>query len=59
LLADEPTGNLDSHTGNDILGLLTAYCRDQQKTLILATHDHGAAARADRVLHLRDGTLQA
>jgi putative ABC transport system ATP-binding protein len=59
LLADEPTGNLDSHTGNDILGLLTAYCRDQQKTLILATHDHGAAARADRVLHLRDGMLQA
>lgn len=59
LLADEPTGNLDSRTGDDILALLTAYCRNQQKTLMLATHDHGAAARADRVLYLRDGTLQS
>jgi putative ABC transport system ATP-binding protein len=59
LLADEPTGNLDSRTGHDILTLLTSYCRNQQKTLMLATHDHGAAARADRVLHLRDGTLQS
>lgn len=58
LLADEPTGNLDSRTGSDILTLLTAYCREQQKTLLLATHDHGAAARADRVLVLRDGVLQ-
>jgi putative ABC transport system ATP-binding protein len=59
LLADEPTGNLDSRTGNDILSLLMMYCRDQKKTLILATHDQGAAARADRVLHLRDGGLQS
>ena len=58
LLADEPTGNLDSHTGSEILSLLMLYCRDQQKTLILATHDHGAAARADRLLQLRDGSLQ-
>jgi ABC-type lipoprotein export system ATPase subunit len=57
LLADEPTGNLDSHTGSEILALLTAYCRDQHKTLLLATHDHGAAARADRVIWLRDGLL--
>jgi ABC-type lipoprotein export system ATPase subunit len=58
LLADEPTGNLDSRTGSEILSLLMMYCRDQQKTLVLATHDHGAAARADRVLQLRDGSLQ-
>ena len=58
LLADEPTGNLDSRTGSDILSLLMMYCRSQHKTLILATHDHGAAARADRVLQLRDGSLQ-
>jgi ABC-type lipoprotein export system ATPase subunit len=58
LLADEPTGNLDSRTGGEILSLLMMYCRNQQKTLILATHDHGAAARADRVLQLRDGSLQ-
>jgi putative ABC transport system ATP-binding protein len=59
LLADEPTGNLDSRTGSEILALLTAYCRDQGKTLMLATHDHGAASRVDRVLHLRDGILQS
>jgi putative ABC transport system ATP-binding protein len=58
LLADEPTGNLDSHTGGEILALLMAYCRNQRKTLILATHDHAAAAQADRVLQLHDGSLQ-
>jgi putative ABC transport system ATP-binding protein len=58
LLADEPTGNLDSRTGGEILSLLMLYCRTQQKTLILATHDHEAAARADRVLLLHDGSLQ-
>ena len=58
LLADEPTGNLDSRTGSDILSLLMIYCRSQHKTLILATHDHAAAAQADRVLQLRDGSLQ-
>jgi putative ABC transport system ATP-binding protein len=58
LLADEPTGNLDSRTGSEILSLLMMYCRNQQKTLILATHDQEAAARADRVLQLRDGSLQ-
>jgi putative ABC transport system ATP-binding protein len=58
LLADEPTGNLDSRTGRDILALLLGHCRDHHKTLILATHDHGAAAQTDRVLQLHDGTLQ-
>ena len=59
LLADEPTGNLDSRTGGEILSLLIAYCRGQQKTMILATHDNAAAARTDRVLQLRDGSLQS
>lgn len=59
LLADEPTGNLDTRTGSEVLSLLLTHCRDEQKTLILATHDHAAAARADRVLSLRDGSLQA
>jgi len=58
LLADEPTGNLDSRTGSEILSLLMMHCRDQQKTLILATHDHGAATQADRILQLRDGSLR-
>jgi putative ABC transport system ATP-binding protein len=59
LLADEPTGNLDSHTGSEILSLLMMYCRDQHKTLILATHDHEAAAQADRVLRLLDGGIHS
>jgi putative ABC transport system ATP-binding protein len=59
LLADEPTGNLDSRTGSEILSLMLTYCREEQKTLILATHDQAAAARADRILSLRDGSLQA
>jgi putative ABC transport system ATP-binding protein len=59
LLADEPTGNLDSRTGSEILSLLSMYCRSQQKTMILATHDRAAAARADRVLHLHDGSLES
>jgi putative ABC transport system ATP-binding protein len=58
LLADEPTGNLDSRTGSEILSLLIMYCRTHQKTMLLATHDHTAAARTDRVLHLRDGCLE-
>ncbi|MBI3329224.1 MAG: ABC transporter ATP-binding protein [Nitrospinae bacterium] len=58
LLADEPTGNLDSRTGSEILTLVTAHCREHGKTLLLATHDREAAARADRILHLRDGLLQ-
>jgi putative ABC transport system ATP-binding protein len=59
LLADEPTGNLDTRTGGEVLSLLLMYCRDQRKTLILATHDQAAAAQADRILHLRDGRLHA
>jgi putative ABC transport system ATP-binding protein len=57
LLADEPTGNLDTHTGGEILSLLIMYCRTYQKTIMLATHDHAAAARTDRILQLRDGRL--
>ncbi|MBI3328067.1 MAG: ABC transporter ATP-binding protein [Nitrospinae bacterium] len=58
LLADEPTGNLDSRTGSEILTLVIAHCHDHGRTLLLATHDREAAARADRVLSLRDGMLQ-
>jgi putative ABC transport system ATP-binding protein len=58
ILADEPTGNLDSATGRSILDLLTGLPKSDGVTLILATHEHEAAARADRVLHLKDGRLQ-
>lgn len=57
VLADEPTGNLDSRTGSEILNLLAKLCRDFDKTLIVATHDARAARLADRVVHLRDGAI--
>ncbi|MCO5179031.1 MAG: ABC transporter ATP-binding protein [Candidatus Promineofilum sp.] len=57
ILADEPTGNLDSQTGESILGLLETLHRDEGRTIILVTHDGGVAARAGRILYLFDGML--
>lgn len=58
LLADEPTGNLDSHTGERVLELLTGPAR-QGRTVILITHDREVAARADHTLRVRDGVVTA
>ena len=57
ILADEPTGNLDSHTGGEIIQLLCALREERRATLIMATHDAKIAARAPRVVELADGTL--
>jgi putative ABC transport system ATP-binding protein len=57
LLADEPTGNLDSHTATAILDLLTRLRRENQMTVIIATHDPQIAARCDRLIRLRDGAV--
>ncbi len=59
VLADEPTGNLDSETGTKVLDLLDRLVRDAGHSLLLVTHSSEVAARADRVLHLVDGRLQA
>jgi putative ABC transport system ATP-binding protein len=59
LLADEPTGNLDSRTGGEIMGLLRRLVRDEGLTLLLVTHDMGVARYADRIVHLRDGEVQS
>lgn len=56
LLADEPTGNLDSKTGEDILTLFEQL-KDQNHTIVLITHDHETAKRADRIIHLLDGVI--
>ena len=58
ILADEPTGNLDSHTGEEIIELLCALRTEKQTTLIIATHDAKVAGRAPRVLQLVDGQIQ-
>jgi ABC-type lipoprotein export system ATPase subunit len=58
ILADEPTGNLDSATGEEVMTLLQELNREQGITLIVVTHDAEVAAYADRVVHLRDGQVE-
>ena len=57
LLADEPTGNLDSATGAEIVNILIGLTREQGLTLVMVTHDPEVAGQADRILTLRDGCL--
>jgi putative ABC transport system ATP-binding protein len=57
LLADEPTGNLDSVQGDKIMTLLRQLVEERRQTLLMVTHDTGHAARADRIVHLRDGRI--
>jgi len=59
ILADEPTGNLDSHTGEGIIELLTSLRAERNATLIVATHDTTVAARAPKVIELVDGQIHA
>jgi putative ABC transport system ATP-binding protein len=57
ILADEPTGNLDIKTGQDIIDILHGLNRRDGLTLILVTHDNAIASQADRIVHLKDGRL--
>ena len=57
LLADEPTGNLDSQTAATVFGLLLARVREQRASLVMVTHDLQLAERADRILRLNDGKI--
>ena len=56
LLADEPTGNLDSATGNEIMGLFERLYQ-QGNTIVLVTHEHDIALHAHRIIHIRDGKI--
>lgn len=57
LLADEPTGNLDSTTGRAVLALLRQLCQQHRATIVMVTHDPNAAGICDRVVTLRDGRI--
>jgi len=57
IFADEPTGNLDSKTGDEIIDLLLNLVRERKKTLLVVTHDARLAARGDRQLHIKDGYI--
>ncbi|MBQ3814885.1 MAG: ABC transporter ATP-binding protein, partial [Clostridia bacterium] len=56
-LADEPTGNLDRKTGDEIVGLLKRSNRENRQTLILITHDEALAMEADRIIRIEDGRI--
>jgi putative ABC transport system ATP-binding protein len=58
LLADEPTGNLDSANGQQVTALLRKLASDMQQTIIMVTHDSDVAAQADRLVRLRDGVIE-
>ena len=57
MFADEPTGNLDSHSGAEVLGLLRDSVDDHGQTIVMVTHDPVAAAYTDRVVFLADGRV--
>jgi putative ABC transport system ATP-binding protein len=57
LLADEPTGNLDSKSGDEIIRILKKLHDDQKMTMVMITHDHTIAERCQRIIHLKDGTV--
>jgi putative ABC transport system ATP-binding protein len=57
ILADEPTGNLDTKTGEIVLGTFQKLNKEQGRTIILITHDHDIAMHAGRVIHIKDGLI--
>lgn len=57
IFADEPTGNLDSHTSEEVMTLMQKVVREQKKTLVMVTHDNHLASYADRIFHIIDGEI--
>ena len=57
IFADEPTGNLDSHTSREVMELMQRVVMEQNKTLVMVTHDNHLASYADRIFHISDGKI--
>ncbi len=57
VFCDEPTGNLDSRTGEDVINLLLTFCREKGRALVMVTHDEMIARRLSRTVHMKDGLL--
>jgi putative ABC transport system ATP-binding protein len=57
ILADEPTGALDTKTGEEIMGIFERLNRERGITVILVTHEHDVARHAERIIHMRDGQI--
>jgi putative ABC transport system ATP-binding protein len=58
ILADEPTGNLDTKTGEDVFNLLMLLSHKFKRTIIMVTHNPELAALSDRAIHIRDGSIE-
>ena len=58
VLADEPTGNLDTHTGDALFGLMRTLNRDRGITFVIVTHNEKLSAQADRIIHMEDGMVK-
>ena len=56
--ADEPTGDLDSHTADEIMALMQGLNREHGQTFVIVTHDPGIAERCHRIVHMRDGEIE-
>ena len=57
IFADEPTGNLDSNTSEEVMNLMKRVVREQNQTLVMVTHDNHLASFADRIFHIKDGKI--